>query len=489
LEPQERDRKHLRGFIITSLEDFSNSFTKAAQLFRSHIEKGNHIRIITHNDADGIAAGGILSKVASRLGARFRTSSWKRVDDKYINDLAKEKLSIVVFSDLGGGYIDMLSEQLSNVDIIVLDHHLPINVEAPNIIHCNPLLHDIDGSRGISGAGVAYLFAKTVDSTNIDLSPLGITGALADQQDKGKRKTMLGLNKIIQADAENEGLLETNVDLIFYGYETRPIARACAYTTQPFIPGLSGREDRCLDLLKEAKIELKDGDRLRALRDLSEDEKRSLFSALTKHMIYEGCKPEMVHSLMGTIYTFKKEKPGTALRDAREFASMLNACARMGRPSLGLAICMGDRNEALREAEETLDDYRQKIGIYLDWVRKEDRVQEYDNIYVLKAGSEIDDTIIGVVASILLSTGILRNLKPFIATAHAEEGLLKVSARGTMAMKKSGLDLGVIMQKACEPFEGRGGGHDVAAGAFLPINDEDEFLRRVDVLVGEQING
>ena len=381
----------------------------------------------------------------------------------------------------------MLYEHLSDVDIIVLDHHLPIDVEAPNIIHCNPLLHDIDGSRGISGAGVAYFFAKTVDNANIDQSPLGITGALAYQQDKGKRKSMLELNKIIQADAEKEGLLETKVDIIFYGYETRPIARACAYTTQPFIPGLSGREDRCLDLLKEANIELKDGERLRALRDLSEEEKRNLFSALTKHMIYEGCKPEMVHSLVGTIYTLKKEEPATALRDAREFASMLNACARMGRPSLGLAICMGDRNDALRDAEETLDEYRRKIGVYLDWVRKEDRLHEYDNIYVLKAESEIDDTIIGVVASILLSTGILKNIKPFIATAHAEEGLLKVSSRGTMAMKKKGLDLGEIMREACEPFEGRGGGHDLAAGAFLPITDEDKFLKRVDELVGKQI--
>ena len=418
----------------------------------------------------------------------FKTTTWKRVEEKYVVDLAQEKPGLVLFSDLGSSYLDILGKHLPDSDLIVLDHHLVVESTADNIVHCNPLLNDIDGSRGVSGAGVAYFFAKTVDQKNVDLSPLGILGALGDQQDKGPKNSMLALNKIIEADAKEADLLETSVDLIFYGYETRPIAKACAYTTRPFIPGLSGREDNCLSLLKEAGIKLKEGERWRALRDLTDEEKRDLFSALTKHMIYEGVKPEMVHRLVGTIYTFKTEEPWTPLRDAREYASMLNACARMGRPSLGLAMCLGDRNEAMREAEVTLDGYRRKIGQYLDWVRSKDRIREMDNIYYMKAEGAIDDTIVGVVASILLTTGILKNQKPFIASAHTEEGLIKVSARGTMAMAEKGLDLGEIMLKACEPFEGRGGGHDLAAGAFLPLSDEDEFLRRVNILIGEQLS-
>jgi nanoRNase/pAp phosphatase (c-di-AMP/oligoRNAs hydrolase) len=44
------------------------------------------------------------------------------------------------------------------------------------------------------------------------------------------------------------------------------------------------------------------------------------------------------------------------------------------------------------------------------------------------------------------------------------------------------------MMEAAEPFEGRGGGHDIAAGAFLKEEGEPEFLKAVDRLVGEQLN-
>jgi RecJ-like exonuclease len=453
----------------------------------NHIEGGETVRIVTHNDADGLAAGGILCQMAIRLNANFRTTCEKRVDEKMVKAIAEENPPLVIFSDMGGTYLDILEKNFSENEVIVLDHHFPVECEAPNIIHVNPLLHDLDGARGISGAGVSYFFAKAVNDRNADLSPLGIIGALADRQDKGEKKSLLGMNLSIEADAKERGLLETNFDLIFYGYETRPLARACAYTTSPFIPGLSGREDRCLNLLKEAGIELKNEGRWRSLRDLTEEEKRLLFSALSKHMIYEGCEAEAVHELVGTIYTLTGEEPWTPMRDGREYASLLNACARMGRPSLGLSITIGDRGDALREASKTLLDYRGKIGEYLDWVRKGDRIRERLNTYSLVARADIDERIIGVVASILLTTGILKKEKPIIASAKADGELIKISARANEKMAAKGLNLGEVMMRASEPFEGRGGGHDIAAGAFLTENSEEEFLELVDKYVGEQL--
>jgi len=440
----------------------------------------------THNDADGVAAGGVLSQVVRRLGAPFRVTCEKRLDEGVVSGIAEEKPPLVIFSDIGSAYLDMFEKHLAGSDIIVLDHHLSVEADSEKIVHVNPLLHGLDGARGVSGAGVSYLFAKQVDEANIDLSPLGIVGALADRQDKGEKKSLLGLNALIEADARGADLLETNVDLIFYGYETRPLARAVAYTTSPFIPGLSGREDRCLAFLNEAGIDLKREGRWRALRDLSDEEKRTIFSALSKHMVHEGCGADMVHDLVGTIYTFKGEEAWTPMRDGREYASLLNACARMGRPSLGLCICMGDRYEAVAEAEGTLDDYRKRIGECLDWVREPGRIEEMGSIYALRAHAEIDDRIIGVVASILLSTGMLRNQKPIVAWARAEEGLIKVSARATEPMAENGIDLGEVMMRAAEAFKGRGGGHDIAAGAFLPEEAESAFLELVDGFVREQ---
>ena len=471
---------------MTSEEDFLSSFEPAVEALRRHAEEGHPVRIVTHSDSDGIAAGGILSHTAKRLGVHFRTTCEKRVDEGMVKAIAAESSPLVVFSDLGSGYLDMFKEHLSGPDIIVLDHHLVVEAEAPNIFHVNPLVHGLDGARGISGAGVSYFFAKLVDEGNVDLSHLGIVGALGDQQDKGEKKTLIGLNRRIEADAKEAGLLETRVDLIFYGYETRPIARAIARTTTPFIPGLSGREDQSIAFLKEAGIELKQEGRWRALRDLSEEEKRSLFSALSKHLIYEGCDANAVYDLIGTVYTLTEEEPWTQMRDGREYASLLNACARMERPSLGLALTLGDRGAAIEEAEATLQEYRRRIAEYLDWTREGGRIEEMDHIYTLPARGDVDERIIGVVASILLSTGILKNPKPIVAWAKADEGLIKVSARATEAMADAGIDLGAVMMEAAEGFEGRGGGHDIAAGAFLLEEREQEFLKRVNDIVGRQ---
>ncbi len=465
------------------------SFKPAVELLREHTEQGETVRIVTHNDADGIASGGILSMVMTRLDAPFKTSSEKRLDGKVLEAVASERNPIILFSDFGSGYLELIKEHLQGSDIIILDHHLPSDVEVSNLIHVNPILHGIDGSREVASSGLCYLFAKEVDEGNLDLSPLGLLGALGDQQDKGEKSSLYGLNTLIEGDAIKGGFLEKRVDLIFYGYETRPIPRAIAYTTTPFIPGLSGREDTCVAFLNEVGIQAKNNGRWRALRDLDEDEKRALFSALSSHMVSEGCDAEAVHSLIGTIYTFTGEEPWTPLRDGREYSSLLNACGRMSRPGLGLSITLGDRGAAMEEAEETVAEYRRKIGVALDWVRTEGKIMELDNIYLLRAEDRIDDAVIGVVSSILLSQGILKSEKPIIASARSEEGLIKVSGRSTEALVARGLHLGKVMQEAAESVEGGGGGHDIAAGAYLPQDKETEFIERIDRLVPGQFTG
>ncbi|OGD54131.1 hypothetical protein A3K81_01635 [Candidatus Bathyarchaeota archaeon RBG_13_60_20] len=463
---------------------FLQSFKPAVDLFLEHAKKGSSIRVVTHNDADGLSSGGIMGVAAYRADACFKVSSEKKLDERLVNALREENPALVVFTDFGSGYLNIIAETLRQ-PVIVLDHHICKDAEAPNVVHVNPMLHGIDGARDIAASGISYLFAKATDPRNVDLSCLALVGALGDQQDKGDRKSLAGLNTVIEEDAVKAGLLEKHVGLIFYGYETRPVPKAIAYTTTPYIPGLSGNEGNCVAFLKQIGIEL-GKERPRALADLSEDEKRTLFSALSSHMVSTGCDPSSVHQLIGTIYTFRLEDPGTALRSGREYASLLNACGRMGRAGVGLSICLGDRGEAMVEAQLTLDEYRRRIGSALDLVQTEGMVQELDHIYVIRAGDQIDDTVIGVVSGILLGQGILKNTKPIVATALSDDGQVKVSARGTEELVARGLHMGRVMQAAAEALGGGGGGHDVAAGAYIPVDKEEEFIAKVNGLVPEQ---
>ncbi len=470
------------------MDNFFNSIIPAANLFTDHVEKGNYIRLVTHNDADGISSGGILTACAYKMGARFKISSEKKLDEKLIARLVEENPDLIVFSDFGSGYLDVISESLKQ-DIIILDHHMPQELEFDNIIHISPMLHDVDGARDIAASGVCYFFAKALDPSNVELAALGILGALGDQQDKGERKSLIGLNTVIEKDAIDNKLLDKHVGLIFYGYETRPIAKAIAYTTIPYIPGLSGNESNCVAFLKEIGIDILDGGKLRALADLTDDERTLLFSKLSNHMVSSGCDSNAIHQLIGTIYTFKMEEQSTALRSGREYGSLLNACGKMGRPSVGLSVVLGDRGEVMAEAQDTLAQYRITISQALDWVQMNDSVEEQDHIYVIRAMNKVNDTVIGVVCGILLSQGILKGNKPIVASAYSEDDQLKISTRGTDELVEAGLHMGLVMQEASEPVEGGGGGHDIAAGAYIPMNKEREFLENVNRLVAEKLAG
>jgi RecJ-like exonuclease len=197
-----------------------------------------------------------------------------------------------------------------------------------------------------------------------------------------------------------------------------------------------------------------------------------------------------VDSLIGYIYILTKEEPNTALRDAREFAVVLNSTGRMDRPSLGIAICMGDRKAALEEGNKILEDYRRSINKYLGWVNeKPERMRELENIYVINGENFINEKIIGTISSIIVS-GLPNNEKPLIAFANIEEEqAAKFSGRTTEAAIRKGVNLGEVMRLASEAHGGKGGGHNIAAGAQVPTVKVEEFVKAVDGLVRKQLKG
>jgi len=462
----------------------------AAGLIRERIKDGSVIHIASHLDADGLAAAGIMGKALSRGGGSFRIRIESQMDENTVKELAGEKPALTVFTDLGSGYLDILRSGLAGLPAVVLDHHQPVGEEAENLVQVNPHLHGIDGARDLSGAGVAYLVAEALDGANRDLACLAVVGALGDIQDKYGQRGLGGLNgRIVEAGVE-AGCLEVKTDLLFFGRETRPIHQALAYTTEPFIPGISGEEDRSLALLTGLKIPPKHGERWRALRDLSEEEKKTLFSALADYLTSKGFSGSLALNLIGTVYTLPQEEPWTPLRDAREFASLLNATGRTERPGLGVALCMGDRGAALEEANAALEEYRRAITRYLSWLTEEPgRIQELDHTYVVRGDSFIPEKIIPALASIL-SNSLPKPEKPLIAfSTIPEENAARISARAPGLSPGSGLNLGEVMRIAAEKFSGRGGGHDVAAGAQVPVELLEPFLKFVDDMVGNQLGG
>jgi RecJ-like exonuclease len=462
---------------------------QAADLLKRHVNEGGFFHVVSHLDADGLAAAGVIGTALARLDGKFCIRIERWIDERVIRGASANENALVVLCDMGSGEISLLNTQLKNRRLAILDHHQPVGEPDPDFFHVNPHVFGIDGSRDLSSAGIAYFVAKALDKANMDLAAVAVVGALGDLQDKYERRRLGGPNALILEDAEANGCLRTETDLMFFGRETRPIHKALALTTTPFIAGLSGEEDRSLALLASLGITTKRGEKWRALRDLSEDEKKSLFNALTDYMVSRGLPSEAALNLRGTVYTLAHEEPWTPLRDAREFSVLLNATGRMNRSSLGIAICMGDREAALKEADSVLNEYRQTITKYLNWIMEPnmDRIEELSSIYVVRGGGVIDDKIIGTISSIL-STNLAKPEKPIIACSTVQsENLAKISARAIDMVVKKGLNLGEIMRVAAEKCSGKGGGHNIAAGAQVPIALLDSFIKMVNELVGGQL--
>ncbi len=471
-----------------SVTAFLNETRKAAENILRYVEKGKSFLVISHLDADGLSAAGIIGTALARLNAIFHIRIERWFDEKVAAEIASSKDASVILIDMGSGNLDILNEKAKGMPLIILDHHQPTGKADEAFVHVNPHPFGIDGARDLSAAGTAYLVAKALSERNIDLACIGIVGALGDIQDRYEDRKLGGINSLIAEDAVVSGCLRVETDLLFFGRETRPVHKALAYTTNPFIPGISGEEDRSLALLTEVGIKPKEGDRWRALRDLSQEEKKKLFSRLSDYLISRGYKSDTAMNLLGAVYILEREEPWTPLRDAREFALLLNATGRTGDPGLGVAICMGDRSRCLAEANKSLEEYRQTITEYLRWLdQNPDRIEEMESLYVLHGGQTIDEKVVSAISTIV-STNMPNMEKPIIAySVIPEESMMKISARATDMLTRRGLNLGEILRLAAERFSGNGGGHDIAAGAQVPLEYREDFLRYVDELVKESL--
>ena len=354
-----------------------------------------------------------------------------------------------------------------------------IPVTRSGIAHLNPHSYGMDGSYEVCGAGMTYLLSKAVDPSNTDLAYLAVVGAVGDFQDSN-HSGLTGMNRTIMADAEANGDMVVDMDLRFFGRETRPINQYLQFSSDPQIPGLSDNAAGCLQFLDSMGIRGKDGSRWRVWDDLTREERERATAS-----ILELVGPEQESRAFGEMYRFPNMPARTGLRDAKEFATVLNSCGRYDDAGTGLRICRGDMT-ALKDAERNRADHRKHISSAMSYIRDNHLLRERRFIQWFDAGSEIKETVVGIVAGMVLSSGDCARNIPIIAFADSDDGV-KVSARADRSLVDRGLDLSQIMKTASELVGGYGGGHTVAAGATIPPDQKERFLDIVEDLVSSQV--
>jgi RecJ-like exonuclease len=462
----------------------TKAFEESLSLFKDKISdcirSKKSISITTHIDCDGLTSGSIICKALIREGARCTLRTSKEFSKNVIKSFKTDSRDFHIITDLGGGFGKDLNQTLGD-NWIILDHHQISEEEKDNQNIINAWKYGIDGGSEISAGGMAYFAAMALNEKNLDLSEIAVVSALGDRQDQGERKSFTGKNFEISNTAKELGLVEIDLDLLLVGRETRPLAEALAFTSQPFIEGLTWNKETCLSVLNSSGIQLKEEGRWRVPAELNEKEKKIVIEAITKFSSDKNSS-EIMSELIGYTYTFPKEDKRSFLRDGREYSTMLNSCGRINRSGVGMAICMGDRNKILTEGETILTDYRKMIKEYMNILSNERwRISESENCVMVNGEDVVPETMTGTISSLI--AGSPKNTgKIIILRTRGEENTIKFSSRKSFGCK-SDINLSELMRSGAEKFEGIGGGHNRAAGAKITKDKLDGFLKYLEVNV------
>ncbi|OYV07678.1 MAG: phosphoesterase, RecJ domain-containing protein, partial [Methanosaeta sp. ASP1-2] len=146
---------------------------KAAEAIARSILHCDSMRVISHNDADGITSAGLICSALLRAGIPFQATLCNRLDESVLAGLEGP----VVFCDMGSGKPELISRIKG--DCFVLDHHRPVG--NLSCLHLNPHLFGIDGAFELSAAGTVYSVVRHMGE-NADLAGLALVGAMGDRQ-------------------------------------------------------------------------------------------------------------------------------------------------------------------------------------------------------------------------------------------------------------------------------------------------------------------
>ena len=417
-----------------------------------------NIKIYSHYDTDGITSAAIMCKALRKKDRIFSIEIVKQVNRSLIEKISEDTAEIIFFLDLSVNLDD--ASRLAK-EIFILDHHeVIIKGEIPeNISLINPI---IDGEEKLSASCVTYLFAKQIDEKNTDCAPLAILGMVGDIMDRN-----IGfIGNSILKDAN----IVTKRSLLLFP-STRPLNKALEFSSI-YIPGVTGSSIGALNLLREAGINLKDGEKFKTVLDLNNEELEKLVTLIT-------LRKTDLSRIVGNIYLIKFF---SKLEDARELSAIVNACGRLGYGDTALAFCL-ENKKVLANVNSIYSKYKHDLINGLNWISLNEKI-ECDNYIIINGKNFIRDSLIGTLTSILALSFVYPSGTIIVGMAYSEEGKIKVSARAVG--DNSSVNLRKILDSIVSMTEGECGGHQNAAGCVIPLSQESNFINMLQKELGMQ---
>ncbi len=263
------------------MSETMEALKKEAGKCADEIRKHKSVHVVSHIDADGLTSAGIICTALERGDFEYTTRFVKQLDEKALDTIADENHEIVVFTDLGSGMCELIKSR--GIHAVISDHHQP---QGNLQFHLNPHLFGANGSYELSGSGSTYILASAFGG-NQDLSSLAIVGAVGDMQHL-KMGQLVGINREILEEGVKGGTLQFKKDLTLFGKQTRPIYKLLQYSSDPYLPGLTGNEEACIEFLHSLNIRFSEDERWRRWIDLEIPEKQKIVSGLIQYCLKSG---------------------------------------------------------------------------------------------------------------------------------------------------------------------------------------------------------
>jgi single-stranded-DNA-specific exonuclease len=457
-----------------------NGMASRLKSFSEELSVFDEYLVISHHDADGITSCSITVDFLESLGRSVDYFCLKQIDSFTVKKIRDYGGATVVFTDFGSGHHSLLEEH-GVKDYFVIDHHPPEREYARQM---NPHDFGVDGGSDISGAGMAYLVARSLGRK--EMAHLAVVGAVGDMQDS--RGALESLNRLILSDAVGSGTIQVENDIRMFGRQSRTLTQMLAYSSDPIIPGITGDQSACANFLSSQNIELTDGESYRSYVDLSPDERQRLITGLYMKLIDDRTPDHVIDRMFGEVYTLLLEPHRSELRDAKEFATVLNACGRQKQPDIGVRVCLGDRGLHWNMARQLLEAHRRQLAEGLEFL-SDAGVTELSNLSFFDAQDKIKESIIGIIAGMAYGANLIPRDRPILAFAQDldDPEYFKVSSRANWELVRRGIRLGKALSQCSREFGGEGGGHDIAAGARAPKKHMMEFIESVNETFKKQL--
>ncbi|NLX48008.1 MAG: DHH family phosphoesterase [Euryarchaeota archaeon] len=537
------------------------AFVERAKTLAARVRKAGSVAIFSHIDADGVSSAAIAYRAVERLGLAPKVHFLRSLGQRDVDLINSCKEDLVWICDLGAGSY----RSIDRSRCIITDHHhifgsgqsfLEFFGEMDNML--NPVEFGFEGSTHFSGAGCTYFVARELDPSNVDLAYLAIVGAVGDLQDRRRNGLRGPLHASVIEDAKGTGVLQVvERDLPFFGWVTRTAVAMIAFSNDLKAIGCECTFSDVSKLFKDQGVPTYRGRRDPSIKDenlskfyswseLTVENHSDIINAL-KIMLHDKVKdPAILDGMLGDVYLFPSYPLGSASREAKEFATMLNASGRYlhSKSEAAPEEQNGEQRSADNDSSEgfqgeliikacldpvsfstaamsRLGNHRENLKKGMEEIHSivalkhvqyiRGRIESKENKNRFKYTLTAEDTILGIIVGMALDQRqkvddarfSVREDMPLIALtdvspysvedddlAQDNKGSsgerVKVSGRMKRELVDKGIHLGEAMNQASLKVKGVGGGHNVAAGATIPKRKIKAFLDALDAEIGAQ---